>query len=97
MRYSAANAVRHGRTRGRDFRLRLALRPPLPGRHAATLRIEVSDTRPDRFPRLSAAGSGATSGHGLLLVDALADRWGTEPRYGTGKTVWAEYDLPGPG
>ncbi|MER7403047.1 hypothetical protein ABT373_11310 [Streptomyces sp. NPDC000070] len=30
------------------------------------------------------------SGRGLLLVDALADRRGTEPRPPSGKAVWAE-------
>ncbi|CAM5369746.1 ATP-binding protein [Streptomyces violaceorubidus] len=29
------------------------------------------------------------SGRGLILVDALADRWGTEPFPPSGKTVWA--------
>ncbi|WP_189327549.1 ATP-binding protein, partial [Streptomyces flaveus] len=30
------------------------------------------------------------SGRGLLLIAALADRWGTEPYAPSGKTVWAE-------
>ncbi|MFJ1745132.1 ATP-binding protein [Streptomyces sp. NPDC088116] len=40
----AANAVTHGRTPGRDFELRLTLT-------CAAVRVEVIDTRPDRFPR----------------------------------------------
>ncbi len=34
-------------------------------------------------------------GRGLLLVGALAARWGWEPR-SVGKTVYAEWDLPTP-
>jgi hypothetical protein len=34
------------------------------------------------------------SGRGLALVDALADRWGVEPRGAVGKTVWALLVLP---
>ncbi|GAB2330291.1 hypothetical protein STREPTOSP366_54500 [Streptomyces variabilis] len=41
----AANAVRHGQVRGRDFALRLTLYA-----EDATLRIEVTDARPDRSP-----------------------------------------------
>ncbi|MFD9791358.1 ATP-binding protein [Streptomyces sp. NPDC059070] len=33
------------------------------------------------------------SGRGLLLVTALADRWGSGLTSG-GKTVWAEFDVP---
>jgi hypothetical protein len=55
-----------------------------------TLRIEVTDTRGDRLPELQHPEGTAESGRGLLLVDALADRWGvTEDRFPR-KTVWAE-------
>jgi hypothetical protein len=37
------NAVTHGRLPGRDFRLALA-----PHRHG--IRVEVTDTRPERLP-----------------------------------------------
>ncbi|XMA40480.1 hypothetical protein O1157_30225 [Streptomyces albogriseolus] len=30
------------------------------------------------------------SGRGLLIVTALADRWGSEPYPPSGTTVWAE-------
>ncbi|MFJ9247727.1 ATP-binding protein [Streptomyces sp. NPDC101776] len=79
----AANAVTHGRVAGRDFRLTLYV-------VAGTLRIEVSDTRGDRLPRLQLGDPGAESGRGLLLVDALADRWGVAPGPHPRKTVWAE-------
>jgi anti-sigma regulatory factor (Ser/Thr protein kinase) len=82
----AANAVTHGRVRGRCFRLRLVVVAP------DTLRVEVADPRGDRRPQprtTTAPDLEAESGHGLLLVDALATRWGTEPRPPSGKTVWA--------
>ncbi|WP_443061559.1 ATP-binding protein [Streptomyces sp. NBC_00414] len=43
-------------------------------------------------------GSERIRGRGLVLVDALSDRWGTEP-HRWGKTVWAELKgaPPGPG
>lgn len=84
-----ANALFHGRVRGRDFRLGLALDTA-----AGTLRIEVTDARGERLPgRRTDAGPDAESGRGLLLIGALADRWGVEPYPPSGKTVWTETDL----
>ncbi|MGY3201365.1 ATP-binding protein [Streptomyces sp. TE5632] len=80
------NAVTHGRVPGRDFHLRLSLVP-------GTVTVEVSDTRAERKPHLDpAAGpSEEESGRVLLLVDALASRWGVVPRHtAPGKVVWAE-------
>jgi hypothetical protein len=54
------------------------------------LRIEVTDTRGDRLPRLRHTAADAESGRGLLLVEALADRWGFVPGPPPRKTVWAE-------
>ncbi|MGF1429840.1 ATP-binding protein [Kitasatospora sp. LaBMicrA B282] len=88
----ASNAVTHGRVPGRGFQLRLLL-GPCPGL-ATLLRIEVSDLRGDRLPRLPDDPTlGAERGRGLLLVDALADRWGTVARVPSAKTLWAELDL----
>ncbi|WP_031507418.1 ATP-binding protein [Streptomyces megasporus] len=92
----AANAVVHGRVPGRDFALRLALSAPLP--LPTTLRIEVTDARGERRPPSSLLSPAPTdeSGRGLLLVDALADRWGVDergPGPAPGKTVWAEVDV----
>ncbi|MEU6891135.1 ATP-binding protein [Streptomyces sp. NPDC046557] len=84
----AANAVFHGRVQGRDFRLGLALAPT-----PRALRIEVTDARGDRMPVLPQPADGET-GRGLLLVSALADRWGVAPYPPSGKTLWAETDLP---
>ncbi|WP_323384855.1 SpoIIE family protein phosphatase [Streptomyces calidiresistens] len=53
------------------------------------LRVEVED-RSSAPPRRRAAREGAISGRGLLLVDLLADDWGTESR-GDGKLVWCEF------
>lgn len=87
----AANAVAHGRVPGRDFRLGLAVH------HRALLRIEVTDTRGDRLPpepgSVDEASGDAESGRGLLIVEALADRWGVEVGPVPRKTVWAELDL----
>lgn len=87
-----ANAVRHGHVPGRDFHLRLAATP-------TALRIDVTDTRtekrPCREPRRPAPDE--ESGRGLILVDALATRWGITPRSAApGKTVWAVVDAPVP-
>jgi anti-sigma regulatory factor (Ser/Thr protein kinase) len=82
----AANAALHGHVRGRDFRLTLTFDTT-----AGTLRVEVTDARGERLPRPVAAGTAdAETGRGLLLVAALADRWGTDPFPPSGKTVWAE-------
>ncbi|QES50422.1 hypothetical protein DEJ50_23955 [Streptomyces venezuelae] len=87
----AGNAVTHGRVPGRGFRLSMDLRP---GR---TLRIEVADTRCEAAPAVAAQRPvpEAESGRGLLLVSALATRWGTERGLPPLKTVWAEIDLSG--
>jgi hypothetical protein len=76
----SVNAATHGRIPDRDFRLLLYV-------VADTLRIEVTDTRDDRLPALS------DSSRGLLLVEALSDRWGVTPGLPPRKTVWAELDL----
>jgi anti-sigma regulatory factor (Ser/Thr protein kinase) len=89
----AANAVQHGRVRGRDFRVRLILRDGYAGGDA--VRVEVSDGRTERLPVLREPGDGE-GGRGLLLVAALADRWGTDLcAGGTYKVVWAEIRVPG--
>ncbi len=83
----ATNATVHSRVSGRDFQLRLNVRAE------SRLRIEVTDTRDDRLPVVAAPGPLAESGRGLLIVEALADRWGITPGPVPRKTVWAELDL----
>ncbi|MEU7027713.1 ATP-binding protein [Streptomyces sp. NPDC046275] len=89
----AANAVLHGRVRGRDFQVGLAFGPV-----TGALRLTVTDTRGERLPILASEAETVPpdrdSGRGLLLVAALADRWGVEPYAPSGKTVWAEIGAP---
>ncbi|MGW1618479.1 ATP-binding protein [Streptomyces sp. NPDC002172] len=86
-----ANAVRHGHVPGRDFHLRV--NAPAGAR---LVRVEVSDTRAERVPHGPGAAGTEETGRGLLLVSYLATRWAWHPRPdGPGKTVWAEYALPG--
>lgn len=54
------------------------------------LRVEVFDGSPV-LPRPRNAPSGDENGRGLALVDALAVRWGVEPRP-DGKTFWFEVE-----
>ncbi|MFG2686092.1 ATP-binding protein [Streptomyces sp. NPDC048405] len=83
------NALLHGSVRGRLIRVHVTL-------GHRTLRIEVSDPRGERLPRpRPVSDADEQFGRGLLLVGALATRWGWEPR-SIGKTVYAEWDLPTP-
>ncbi|GAA2610731.1 hypothetical protein GCM10010304_73140 [Streptomyces roseoviolaceus] len=53
---------------------------------------EHRERTPPEPEALSAPGSEDTGGRGLLLVAALATRWGWHLRPGgLGKTVWAEW------
>jgi anti-sigma regulatory factor (Ser/Thr protein kinase) len=80
----AANAVLHGRVPGRDFALRLVRDDD-----RGVVRVEVSDTHPAQPARVMPTATEDT-GRGLVLVDALASRWGVRDRVGPGKTVWAD-------
>jgi anti-sigma regulatory factor (Ser/Thr protein kinase) len=83
-----------------------ALRVPAPGDRLVgvriecrgrgeLLRLEVSDAGAGR-PEVQRSGELDNGGRGLLLVEALAHRWGVdERRAGIGKTVWAELLAPG--
>jgi anti-sigma regulatory factor (Ser/Thr protein kinase) len=84
----AANAVRHGRVPGRDFRVRLT-------ETEQVLRIEVADQRGERLPVVGSPDGEAEGGRGLLLVAGLADRWDVDVHSdGPGKTIWAEVLRP---
>ncbi|WP_432253226.1 ATP-binding protein [Streptomyces sp. HNM1019] len=80
----ATNAVRHGRVPGRLFRVELTLTK-------TRLRIAVSDPRGERLPRPRRPSPRDKHGRGLLIVRALADRWGVRERT-VGKEIWAELD-----
>lgn len=52
--------------------------------------MEVLDARVERLP-VRTQGEPDESGRGLLMVEALADKWGVELRPdGLHKTVWAD-------
>ncbi|WP_327709371.1 ATP-binding protein [Streptomyces sp. NBC_00464] len=87
----AANAALHGYVPGRDFRVMLTV-------DGDTLRIEVADARGDQLPRVQdTQADPSEAGRGLLLVEALATRWGIEHGPFPRKTVWAEVALTGSG
>ncbi|MEV7520647.1 ATP-binding protein [Streptomyces sp. NPDC091371] len=77
-----ANVVRHVPGRGCAV---LILRRP------EGLRVEVTDTDPSPPRPVRDGDPHAEGGRGLLLVEAVTDRWGTDP-LPTGKTVWFECD-----
>ncbi|MCX5213655.1 SpoIIE family protein phosphatase [Kitasatospora sp. NBC_00240] len=84
------NAIRHT-DRDAMFTARL-YREPATDR--ARLRVEVEDES-DLWPTRRTPGEQASSGRGLMLVEALSDAWGVEPR-GTGKRMWFELCAAGP-
>ncbi|MEU3520627.1 ATP-binding protein [Streptomyces sp. NPDC006654] len=76
-----ANAVKHTNTRY----IRIIVSRP----SQRFVRIGVVD-KARVMPEMAKQGDDLlTSGRGLLLVDALAERWGTD-LYRWGKQVWAE-------
>jgi anti-sigma regulatory factor (Ser/Thr protein kinase) len=56
------------------------------------LRIEIADEGLG-WPQPRTPGESDESGFGLLLVDALASKWGVRET-ATGKAVWAELEPP---
>ncbi|GAB2841594.1 ATP-binding protein [Streptomyces deserti] len=59
-------------------------------RQAAGVRVEVTDGC-DELPALpTGLAWDAESGRGLVLLDAVADKWGVDPGPRGGKTVWFE-------
>jgi hypothetical protein len=82
----------HGVPPGRGFLLHLSRHP------GGVVRVEVHDSG-DGWPRLpaqqpdearTAGPEERESGRGLLLVDALADKWDVGERV-PGKVVWCEF------
>ncbi|HSL26748.1 MAG TPA: ATP-binding protein [Acidimicrobiia bacterium] len=74
------NAVLHARTP-------LTLKAQLQNNRIRVSVIDGSET----LPRLRRREPTAATGRGLLIVQALADRWGVDP-VESGKTVWFELD-----
>ncbi|WP_330306711.1 MULTISPECIES: ATP-binding protein [unclassified Streptomyces] len=83
---SPSSSPTHGRVPGRDFHLTVTATE-------SALRVEVTDTRGDRLPEAQRAFPEGESGRGLVLVEALADRWGVTSGPPPRKTVWAELRL----
>ncbi|MFJ8194913.1 ATP-binding protein [Streptomyces sp. NPDC096094] len=76
-----ANVVRH--VPGRRCRVCFLLYP-------GGMRVEVTDGCPE-LPVVAAADTLRDGGRGLVIVAAVADRWGVAPYAdGRGKTVWFE-------
>ncbi|WP_420036239.1 ATP-binding protein [Streptomyces sp. cg28] len=82
------NALLHGVPPGRGFLLRITH-----DEGADTVRVEVHDSGPGT-PAVPTPERSATdeneNGRGLLLVEALADKWGVGER-DPGKEVWCEF------
>ncbi|WP_337191750.1 ATP-binding protein [Streptomyces sp. HUCO-GS316] len=76
-----ANVVRHVPDR------RCAL---LMLRQETGIRVEVSDGSPQQPSIPTGLSPEAECGRGLLLLNAVVDKWGVEPTVGGGKTVWFE-------
>ncbi|MER7148841.1 ATP-binding protein [Streptomyces xanthochromogenes] len=83
----ATNALLHGVPPGRGFLLRMRLW------EGAVLRVEVHDSG-GGVPRVTEGAAGTDEGgRGLVLVAALADKWGVGER-DPGKFVWCEFICP---
>ncbi|QIP74700.1 ATP-binding protein [Streptomyces sp. VN1] len=80
----AANAIEHTESR----RIRLEVE-----RHPTEIQVAVRDSGPRPQTSLAARTDSndglAEGGRGLLLVHALAARWGADPTPGNGLRVWA--------
>jgi anti-sigma regulatory factor (Ser/Thr protein kinase) len=61
-------------------------------RSEASLRIEIHDARTGEAPRVSQAQPDSVNGRGMMIVDALATRWGWS-EFGGEKNVWFELDV----
>lgn len=80
-----ANVIRHV---GEDAPVTLRLTPAPPGR----VRLEVSDPDPHTWLVVRRPAPDDEAGRGLLLLDAVAARWGVR-QDAAGKTVWCEVDV----
>ncbi|WP_394815773.1 ATP-binding protein [Streptomyces gibsoniae] len=59
-------------------------------RQTAGVRVEVTDGFSGLPSARSEVPEDSEGGRGLLLLDAVADKWGVEPEPSGGKTVWFE-------
>jgi anti-sigma regulatory factor (Ser/Thr protein kinase) len=77
----ATNAIRHA---GTDFGVEVDVGP--------VVRVAVSDQQPGELPPVTTLEPTSSSGRGLGIVAALADRWGVES-LAAGKRVWWEVEF----
>lgn len=82
---AVANALHHGPTSPVHVAARL---------HDGRLTIRVAD-RGDNLPVVRTTGPEVPGGHGMRIIDRLAERWGVEPHPRGGKTVWFTVLLAG--
>ncbi|MEU6083795.1 ATP-binding protein [Streptomyces sp. NPDC047108] len=82
-----ANAVLHASGEGNHVLVALSL--------GTRLRAEVTDADFRHEPEMQFSGASDEGGRGLLLVHALSADWGVRSYPPLGKTVWAEFALPG--
>lgn len=83
------NAVRHSRSRSAGGMVSLVvLQDP------AGVRIEVTDDGSDTGAPVVKADAFASDGHGLMLVQTLAEQWGYLRSGTTATTVWFRLDQP---
>ncbi|WP_406014915.1 ATP-binding protein [Streptomyces sp. NBC_00984] len=81
----STNVVNHAKGAGDYFELGLR-------RRNGTLLLEVSDSYQWRMPTLRTPTLDDLSGRGLVIVDAVAAKWGVRPR-DPGKTVWVHLTI----
>lgn len=79
-----ANVIRHVGA-GTPSTLVVALNGP-------HLRVEVHDPDPRALPTLACTGPDAEEGRGMMLVDAISDRWGVDLTVDR-KVTWCEFRM----
>lgn len=79
----AANAIEHATPDGGSITVTVTVTDDM-------IRVDVTDADPDSMPCVADADADAEEGRGLLLVGALASRWGCDfaPE---SKTTWCEF------
>jgi anti-sigma regulatory factor (Ser/Thr protein kinase) len=83
------NAIRHSRSGESGGSVQLAVVA-----EAGAIRVEVTDSGSASSAPVVKDDSYTCDGHGLFLVQAVADQWGYRPA-GAGTTVWFRLGLRG--
>jgi anti-sigma regulatory factor (Ser/Thr protein kinase) len=60
-------------------------------RYPSVLRIDVENPAADSRPEIQPRGQLRSSGYGLIIVDSLADRWGSD--VDDAVRIWCELEL----